>query len=120
MSEITILHNPRCSKSRQAVSLASELGVEVSVRKYLDEPLSVAELESLIGRLDGDVLALVRRDANFKAAGLSAADIEDAAAVVKVLTEHPNLLERPVLMTDKRAVIGRPTEAAESFLKESH
>lgn len=119
MSEITILHNPRCSKSRGAVELAAELGVEVSLRKYLDEPLTVAEVQQLVSILDGDVLALVRRDANFKTAGLSAADVEDAAAVVKILTEYPNLLERPILMTTDRAVIGRPTEAAESFLKET-
>lgn len=119
MSEITILHNARCSKSRGAVEAAAELGVEVTLRKYLDEPLTVDELKHLVSVLDGDVLALVRRDANFKAAGLTAADVADADAVVKILTEHPKLLERPILMTSDRAVIGRPTEAAESFLKET-
>lgn len=117
MAKATIYHNPRCSKSNQAVNVAADLGSDVEVVRYLNNPPSAAELRSIIAKLEDPVTALVRRDANFTKYGLTDADVADADQVVAVLGEHPELMERPLLVTAERAVIGRPTERAEELLR---
>ncbi|MGM0915752.1 MAG: arsenate reductase (glutaredoxin) [Pseudomonadota bacterium] len=108
MTRITLLHNPRCSKSRQALALLEERGVEVAVRRYLDEPLDEAELRTLIDRLEGGVERLVRaKEAEWKAL---AADASDPEQVIRALLAHPRVMERPIADDGERAVIGRPPE----------
>ncbi|NAW34875.1 arsenate reductase (glutaredoxin) [Halomonas alimentaria] len=108
MTRITLLHNPRCSKSRQALALLEERGVEVAVRRYLDEPLDEAELRALIDRLEGGVERLVRtKEAEWKAL---AADASDPEQVIGALLAHPRIMERPIADDGQRAVIGRPPE----------
>lgn len=114
MAELTILHNPRCSKSRAALQAVD--GRDVRVVRYLSEPLTRAELLQLLGRLEDPPSALVRRDALFNELGLSDDDVRTADQVATLLAEHPRLMERPVLMTDERAIIGRPTERIAPFL----
>ena len=105
---ITLLHNPRCSKSRQALALLQEHGAEVRVRRYLDEPLDERELRALMARLDADGDALVRtQEAEWKALD---ADIQDPEQVIRAIVAHPRLLERPIADDGRRAVIGRPPE----------
>ncbi|PMR75612.1 arsenate reductase (glutaredoxin) [Billgrantia endophytica] len=105
---ITLYHNPRCSKSRQALALLEENGVEVTIRRYLDEPLSEEELRDLMSRLDADGEALVRtQEAEWKERD---ANIQDQEQVIAALLAHPRLLERPIADDGKRAVIGRPPE----------
>lgn len=109
MPPITLLHNPRCSKSRQALALLEERGASVTVRRYLEAPLDEAELRGLIERLDAPLTALVRtKEAEWKA--LEAADAGDLEQVVAALLAHPRLLERPIADDGRRAVIGRPPE----------
>ncbi len=115
-SEVTIFHNPRCSKSRAAMAAADTAGVDVNVVRYLDEPPDEATLRDLLAKLEDPPQALVRRE-NWKELGVTADDIADAAGVIKVLTAHPQLMERPVLVRGDRAIIGRPTERAEEFLR---
>lgn len=111
---ITLLHNPRCSKSRQALALLEEAGAEVTVRRYLDEPLDADELRSLIRRLDGSVSALVRRnETEWKQLG---ADAEDLRQVIDAVVTHPRILQRPIADDGRRAVIGRPPEAVCALL----
>ncbi|MBF7052411.1 arsenate reductase (glutaredoxin) [Halomonas sp. KAO] len=105
---LTLLHNPRCSKSRQALALLEEKGTPVTIRRYLDEPLSEAELRALIDRLEGGIERLVRtRESEWQ--GL-AADARDPEQVVQAIIAHPRLMERPIADDGERAIIGRPPE----------
>lgn len=105
---ITLYHNPRCSKSRQALALLEEHGAEVTVRRYLDQPLSEEELRDLMSRLDADGEALVRtQEPEWESLDI---DLQDQEQVIQALVEHPRLLERPIADDGKRAVLGRPPE----------
>ncbi|MDZ7679371.1 MAG: arsenate reductase (glutaredoxin) [Acidimicrobiales bacterium] len=109
MSDLRLLHNPKCSKSRQALDLLAERGVEPEIVRYLDTPPDRATLELIAGQLD-DPSRLVRTDPYFKELGLDASDYTDPASVVDLLVEHPRLMERPVAIKGDRAVLGRPPE----------
>lgn len=115
MNDLKILHNPRCSKSRQAVAAAE--GQEAEIVQYLKEPLTRAELIDLLGILEDEPTLLVRRDATFKQLGLTDDDVATAEQVADVLAENPKLMERPVLIRGDRAIIGRPTERVQPFLQ---
>ena len=115
MADATIYHNPRCTKSRQAMQVAAELGVDVDVVKYLDTPPDEATLRSIIAKLEDPVADLVRRD-GWKDLGITAADVATADGVVAVLTAHPELLQRPIVVKGDRAVIGRPTDRVNEIL----
>ncbi|AMD00985.1 MULTISPECIES: arsenate reductase (glutaredoxin) [Halomonas] len=105
---ITLYHNPRCSKSRQALALLEEHGAEVTIRRYLDEPLDEAELRDLMSRLDADGEALVRtQEPEWESLDV---DLQDQEQVIQALVDHPRLLERPIADDGKRAVLGRPPE----------
>jgi len=104
-------HNPRCSKSREALALLAGRGIEADIVDYLGQPPSPAVLEALLGKLGGDPRALVRfKEDEARALGLSPADERTAGEWAALLSAHPRLIERPVLEADTRAVIGRPTE----------
>lgn len=119
MADVTILHNPNCSTSRHAVDVAEELGVPVDERRYLlkAQNLSREEVVDLLGQLEDPATDLVRRDANFAKLGLSDADVATADQVADVLAEHPELLQRPVIVKDGRAIIGRPKDRVAAFLQ---
>lgn len=111
MDRPTLLHNPRCSKSRQALALLTDRGVEVDVVRYLDEPPTASSLARIVEGLDTEPRSLVRTgDAAFAELGTSPDELADAASVVALLAAHPRLMERPVLVVGDRAVIGRPPE----------
>lgn len=117
MSETTtIYHNAACSKSRAA--MAELAGREVRVINYLATPPSRAELLELLSLLVDEPSALVRRDAAFTAAGLTGADVDSAEQVATVLAEHPELMERPVIVARGHAIIGRPSSRVREFLAE--
>ena len=106
---LVLLHNPRCSKSRATHALLEERGVEFSVRLYLDDPLSVEELEELGRRLEKSTADWVRKgESVFREAGLGSdsSDAELRAAIAK----HPILMERPILVSAEQAAVGRPPE----------
>ncbi len=115
MADVTIYHNPLCSKSRAGVQALADAGVAADVVEYLKHPLSRAQLTTLVAGLEDPPGALVRRDPAFRAAGLAASDVATAEQVVDVLVEHPALMERPVIVRGSRAVIGRPTERVVPF-----
>ncbi|WP_136246691.1 arsenate reductase (glutaredoxin) [Halomonas borealis] len=105
---ITLLHNPRCSKSRQALALLEERGVDVLVRRYLEDPLDGAELRALIARLTSEPRDLVRvSEPEWKALG---ADRDQPQQVVDAIVAHPKILQRPIADDGTRAIIGRPPE----------
>lgn len=113
---MTIYHNPNCSTSRHAVEVAERLGVDVDIVLYLKTRPDAEELTRLVGMLEDPPADLVRHDSFFDQQGLSAEDYTTPAAVVELLVRHPRLLQRPVLVRDGRAVIGRPKDRVEPFL----
>lgn len=106
---ITILHNPRCSKSREGLSLLENSGKDFEVIRYLDEPISEEKLKNIISLLGITPIELVRKNeaiwkSNFKGKTLSDAQI------IKAMVAHPKLIERPIVINGKKAVIGRPSQ----------
>ena len=108
--EILVYHNPRCSKSRGALEILGERGVDADVVEYLQAPPDRAALERIVDAIPDAPAALVRHDARFKELGLDAGAYETRDAVVALLLEHPELMERPVVFRGDRAVIARPSE----------
>lgn len=117
MADVTIYHNPRCSTSRAALEAAEAAGVEVEVVQYLKTPLTNAQLRALIAKLDDAPTDLVRRDANFAQLGLTPEAVATPDQVVATLTDHPELMQRPVLERNEKAIIGRPKDRVPAFLK---
>ena len=102
-------HNPRCSKSRQALALLEEAGVAVELRRYLDKPPSLDELRAARDALGPPTIAMMRTgEPEFRAAGLSKDAGDDV--LLAAMAEHPKLIERPVAFHHGSAVIGRPPE----------
>jgi arsenate reductase len=109
------LHNPRCSKSRAALDLVREAGVELPVREYLRDSLSVDELRRIVKMLGVRPIEIVRRgEAPFKTLGLSDATPDDE--VLRAMAENPILIERPIVVRGGRAVVGRPPETVREIL----
>jgi len=109
------LHNPRCSKSRAALEIVREAEVELPVREYLREPLSVEELRSIVEMLGVRPIEIVRRgEGQFAALGLSDATPDDD--VLRAMAENPILIERPIIVRGGRAVVGRPPELVREIL----
>lgn len=104
-----MFHNPRCSKSRDALKLLQDAGVEVEVVEYLKTPPSAAQLKAILNKLGMKPEQLLRKgEPIYKEhyAGKTLGDDEWIAAMV----EHPILIERPIVVNGNRAVVGRPPE----------
>lgn len=109
MSQYIIYHNPRCSKSRTTLALLEEKGIEPDVVLYLDTCPDTGEIKSLLGKLGMGAAQLVRRGEDaYKACGLGADSSDDD--IVAAMTNHPKLIERPIVVRGDRAVLGRPPE----------
>ena len=108
--QVTIWHNPRCSKSRQTLKLLEDNGIKPVIRKYLEDAPSPTELRNVLGKLGLTAADLVRRQESlFKELGLNNAGASEDQ-LLAAMTEHPKLIERPVVITDKGAALGRPPE----------
>jgi len=106
---LLLLHNPGCSKSRAAKELLEQRGARFALRLYLEEPLARNELDELRRRLDRPAREWARRgEPAWAAAGLGPASDDDA--VLDALAAHPELIERPILVRGRRAVVARPPE----------
>ena len=109
MSDYTIYHNPRCSKSRNTLNLLKENGIDPTVVLYLDTPPGAVEIKELLAKLDITAGQQVRRgEAAYKECGLSAASTE--REIIKAMAAHPKLIERPIVVKGEEAVLGRPPE----------
>jgi arsenate reductase len=112
---ITIFHHARCSKSRAALMLAEQaadrLDEPLLIRDYVAEPLNYAELETLLAQLGQPASALLREDDARTLCPAVLAHREDAIAVLETLAKEPRLLQRPIVVRQGRAIIGRPPEA---------
>lgn len=101
------------------MSIAEELGVDADVVLYIKNPPDEATLRDIIAKLEDPVTDLVRRDSLWKKLGLTDDDVRTLDQVVAVLVKHKQLLQRPVVVTDERAIIGRPKERVRDLLAES-
>ncbi|KEJ88078.1 arsenate reductase (glutaredoxin) [Sulfitobacter donghicola] len=112
---ITIWHNPRCSKSRQTLALIEESGADHTIRKYLEDAPTLAELETAQRALGVAVIDMLRpSEKQFKELGLTRNS--DAGELLKAAADHPILVERPIVFSGTRAIIGRPPEAVQDLL----
>lgn len=115
MADVTIWHNPRCSKSRAALRLLEERGIAPRVRLYLADPPGEEELRHMRDLLGVPAWAMMRRgEAAFRSMGLSAGDPEDR--LIAAMAQQPVLIERPIVLVAERAVIARPPEAVLAIL----
>ncbi|ROR35074.1 arsenate reductase (glutaredoxin) [Inmirania thermothiophila] len=116
MSEVTIYHNPRCSKSRQTLALLRERGVEPRIVEYLRTPPDETELERILDLLGMEPRQLMRRkEAPYRELGLDDPGL-DRRTLIRAMVEHPILIERPIVVTPRGAAIGRPPEAVLAVL----
>ena len=105
---VTIYHNPRCSKSRQTLELIREKGVEPQIVEYLETPPSAAELKDILSKLGMSAAEIVRsKEAKEEGIDVSALDND---ALIEALATHPRAIERPIVVKDAKAVMGRPPE----------
>ncbi|MEJ2553452.1 MAG: arsenate reductase (glutaredoxin) [Gammaproteobacteria bacterium] len=110
MENIRIYHNPRCSKSRQALLLLRDRGIEPTIVEYLKQPLAAAEIKRLLKLLQLSPRELMRKkEAQYRALNLADPKL-GADTLIKAMVEHPVLIERPIVVAGERAVVGRPPE----------
>ena len=107
---VTIYHNPRCSKSRQTLQLLQDNNVSPEVVEYLKTPLNKVQLTELISKLGISVRDIIRKsEQDYKDHALSNSDLSDDA-LLNAIVEAPKLMQRPIVVNGKKAVIGRPPE----------
>jgi arsenate reductase len=110
MSMTTIYHNPRCSKSRQTLALLEEKGIEPDVVLYLKEPPSSEQIADLLGQLGLSARELMRTGEDlYKEQQLDDASLTEQD-LIQAMSEHPRLIQRPIVVHDGKAALGRPPE----------
>lgn len=107
---VTIYHNPRCSKSRQTMALLEEQGVEPTIVKYLETPPDVATLDNLLTMLGLEPRELMRtKEAEYQELALDNPELT-REQLMQAMVANPRLIERPIVVKDGKAAIGRPPE----------
>lgn len=110
MSELTLYHNPRCSKSRGALELLEARGLAPTVVRYLETPPSAAELRELLAKLGMSARQLLRTgEEEYQTLGLADTSLSEDQ-LIEAMAAHPRLIERPILIVGDKAVVGRPPE----------
>ena len=107
MPPVTIYHNPRCSKSRQTLSLLKERGIEPRVIEYLKDPPDEETLKTILKKLGMTPAELIRKR-EYRALGLPETD--DSETLIRRMIEHPEIIERPIVVAGSKARLGRPPE----------
>ncbi len=115
MSKFTIYHNPKCTKSRGTLALLQAHGVEPKVIEYLKTPPSASELKTLVAKLGIQPEALVRKGEDVYKSDYAGKTLTDAQWI-DAMVKHPILIERPIVVSGARAVIGRPPENVNALL----
>lgn len=116
MSDITIYHNPRCSKSRQTLTLLEEKGISPEVVLYLEQVPDKAELKQLLAKLGIQARDLLRTSEDaYKELGLADTSL-DEDALLDAMQKAPKLIQRPIVVRGDKAVLGRPPENALELL----
>ncbi|TIH08539.1 arsenate reductase (glutaredoxin) [Pseudomonas leptonychotis] len=110
MTDMTLYHNPRCSKSRSALQLLETRGLTPTIVRYLETPLSALQLQALLTKLSLSPRQLLRTgEEEYKTLGLSDLKLTDEQLIAAMVSQ-PKLIERPILVVGDKAVIGRPPE----------
>jgi len=107
--EVTIYHNPRCSKSRQALSLLESKGNKPIVVEYLKNPLTTEQLSRIINELNIKPIDLVRKNESIWKENYKGKELSDDE-LVEAMISNPKLIERPIVTSSKGTVVGRPPE----------
>ncbi len=116
MNQVTIYHNPRCNTSRTVLKMLQDAGIEPRVVLYLENPPSQEELADILKKAGLKAMDLVRRKEPIaKELGLGTKDYSDAQ-LIKLMAEHPILIERPVVIRGRKAVLARPPERIRELL----
>ena len=111
---ITFYHNPRCSKSRAVLALLEERQLDIEIIEYLKTPPNSPTLHKILEKLGGSVAQLVRTsEKEYQTLDLAQAD---KYRLIDAIVEYPNLMQRPIIVSKNRAVIGRPPEQALTIL----
>ena len=109
--QFKLYHNPRCSKSRQAKTLLENNNITFETILYLDTPLTENELETILNNLSTKPIFLVRtKEKNFKELNINLENLTNKKFIAKLLANYPKLMERPLLVSSNKAIIGRPPE----------
>lgn len=107
---IKIFHNPRCSKSRQTLQLLQEQGIEPEIIEYLKTPPTASELDEILQKLDLQPRELMRKkEAEYKEAGMDNNALTRQQLIAGMIA-NPKLIERPIILANGKAAIGRPPE----------
>lgn len=112
---ITIYHNPRCSKSREGLQVLEDSGKDFEVIKYLDEPISEEKLKEIIILLRVKPIELVRKNEAIWKSDYKEKDLTNEE-IISAMVNNPKLIERPIIINGKQAVIGRPAEKIKSLI----
>lgn len=116
MTAIQILHNPRCSKSRQTLALLEEKGIEPEIIKYLETTPNETELKTILTKLNMSARALLRKgEDEYKTLNLKNTDLTEDD-LIQAMVAHPKLIERPIVINQDRAKVGRPPESVLDIL----
>ena len=111
-----LYHNPRCSKSRQTLELLRARGLEPEIVEYLETPPGAAELRRILDLLGREPRELMRTgEAAYKELGLDDPSL-DRDTLIQAMVDHPNLIERPILLANHKAALGRPPETVLEIL----
>ena len=111
---VTMYHNPRCNTSRRTLALLREKGVEPTIIEYLKTPYTVPKLKEILGQLNMPAKRLVRKK-EAAAAGIDPEAMSEDA-LIAAMAEHPIIVERPIVVSGRKAALGRPPEAVLSVL----
>lgn len=116
MSELKILHNPRCSKSRQTLQLLQDKGYAPEVIEYLKNPFDYSQIENIIGLLGFSSARQLMRKGEDAYKEQELAKEENEAALIQAMVNTPKLIERPIVLANSKAAIGRPPESVLDIL----
>ena len=110
-----IYHNPRCRKSREGLELLKDSGQDFEIVEYLKNPLSTAEIKSLLEKLNLEAEGLVRKGEAIWKENFKGKDLSDQE-IIEAMATHPKLIERPIVEKGNKAVLGRPPENIKALL----
>jgi arsenate reductase len=111
---LKILHNPRCSKSRQTLGIIKDKGIEVQIIEYLKKNPTKEEIQDILSKLDKKPQEIIRKGEAIFKENFKGKEFSDEEWLT-ILVENPKLIERPIVFDEKKAVIGRPPESVEIF-----
>ncbi len=112
---IIIYHNPRCSKSREALKILEDKGAQFETVKYMDHPLTTEELNEILNKLNIKPIDLVRTTEAYWKENYKGKDLSDKQ-IVEAIIQHPQLIQRPIIVNGDKAVIARPAQEMDKIL----